>query len=379
MEKLCLELIIIDEGGVYLKEKISIIQFNMLTFGFILGSSIIYSFGLNYAQRETWIAELIGLAIGIAIMLMLTYIVNKYPLGSFDLILEHLFGKAISKVFLGIIFVYAFFTTAMILSHVNVFMNNTMMQETPGWVFNLSLVIVTAIIIRYGVEVVSRCTELFTPLIFILIVFLIALATAQINLKNFTPLFTEDIGSILKAVAPISSFPYIQSTLLVFFMVLINKKTDKSSYRLNLWGLLVGGAILFCRSVYKIGIFGVAEATKLTFPFYSISRQIEFGTFFQRTEILFLSAWYFAIFIKLAVSLYVCVKCIQGLFKLEDYKILVLPIALLIFPFSLNLFNNFQGTQLFLNVTLFIISILLVIIPLLIIFGFSVFKKKLSV
>ncbi|SMB88016.1 spore germination protein (amino acid permease) [Desulfonispora thiosulfatigenes DSM 11270] len=361
-----------------MKEKISIIQFNMVTFGFIVGNSIIYSFGLNYAQRETWIADLIGLLIGVGVIFMITYIVNKYPLGSFDLILEHLFGSVLAKVFLFIIFMYAFFTAAMILSHVDVFMNNTIMPETPGWVFNLSLGVVTAIIIRYGVETVSRCSELFGPMILIFIIILGALAIPQFDLKYFSPLFTEDISSIMKAVVPIASFPYLQAVLLVFFMVLINKKTEGNTYKLNILGLVLGGIILISRSIYKIGIFGVREATKLTFPFYSISRQIEVGSFLQRTEILFLGVWCFAIFIKLAVCLYVCAKCMQGIFKLEDYKILALPITLLAVPFSLNLFNNFQGVQLFLNVTLIFINIILIVIPFSIIFGFSLFKKKVS-
>lgn len=361
------------------KEKISYVQFNAIIFSYVLGNSIIYSFGLNYAQRETWIAELMGLILGIAIIAMTTYIVNKYPLGSVDLILEKLMGKVLAKVVLISFFIFAFSVGSTVLTNIQSFMRITIMPNTPGWLFIFSMVIVTAFIVRHGVEVLSRCSELIMPIIVFSLLLLLLLSLRLIKLDNYLPMFTQDIASIFKAAIPISTFPYMQLVMLFFFAVLVNKKTGSKKHIDNYWGLLMGGFILFIRPILKTGIFGVKEGAKLAFPLYSISRQIGFGHFLERVEIIFLGVWFFAIFIKLGVCIYVCCKCIEGIFKTNNYSTFALPVALLMIPFAMIFYGNYQEVQLFLNVTLFIMTLIVAIVPFLLTFFVSLFKKKKSI
>lgn len=356
-----------------MKEYISDRQLVGIIIGFLLGTSIILELGINYAQRDIWIAELLSMFIGFAILLMISYIVSKFPGQDVGNILEHLFGSKLAKFMMLIFIFYSFFLGVLVMNNIGSFISAILMQETPIWVFYITISLTTAIIIRYGFEVAARCIELMTPIILLLLFSLVVIVTLNlVDVNNVLPLFTSKISDIVKATINITAFPYIESILLFFVVVLINK-TDKV-YSSSIWGLLIGGFLLVIRSLLVVGVFGVNEATKLTFATFMLVREISFREIIERVELSILVVWFLTTYIKLTVCMFSTLKGIQYLFKLNDYKKLALPLAILVVPGAMLAYGNFQEIRTFVNVVWPLVLAPLFILFILI-FIFSLAKK----
>lgn len=325
-----------------MKEIITQWQLATVIFNFLLGTSVVFNLEIIYGHRDTWIAEVLGIFFGLTIFFMIYLLVNKYPNQEVGQIFEQLFGR-IGAIFVMLIFSgFAFYLGALVLNNIQGIMNTMVMQETPPWIFILSMSLTTAIVIRYGVEVFARCSEVITPLIITLMLLLYFLAFREIDFSNFKPMFIESIRDIVKATIVTCSFPYADGILLFFLTVLVKK--SKEALWGNMVGILISAPLLFLRPIYIIGAFGTEEATDLVYPFYILARFITIGDFFERIELIYLVVWFFTTFIKLGVCFYVVAKGIQYLFKLDDYKKLMLPLSILAFPFALIAYSNYQET-----------------------------------
>lgn len=356
------------------KEKISLYQFNCMAFGFLLGNSTILSFGINYAQRDTWISELMGVFVGILIATIIFYINKKFQIENIGDFLEYLCGSILAKFLLICFLIYSLIIAASVINTTQTFMNIMIMQETPSWVFIITLAILAGYILRYGLEVVARCSEFFIPIIFILILLLILLALPMMDIHRLTPILAQDIGGVLKAGLVITAFPYTELVLLFFLSDFISSL--KKTYFKNYYSIVLGGLILTLRPIITIGVFGVQIAGDLTFPIYSVVRQITISNFFERIGVFFLAIWFFSVFIKLCVCIYITSQCLKNIFRTSDYKIFSYPLALLLIPLSSNLYDTFQTYQIFTNVSFILFSLLFGVLPFVLIFIFSLIKQS---
>jgi len=212
------------------KEIISHWQLLSIITGYLLGTAIIFCFSIVYAKRDAWIAELTALSVGLIIFFMISYIVNQFPEKDVDEILESMFSPLGAKLIMISFLVFSVLISVFILNEIQGFMVVMVMQETPPWVFTITGVLTFGIIIRHGIEVFARCSEICLPIILIFVGILVFLATLFIDWDNLLPLFTEDFTSLLKATIVSANLPYLEVALFFFIgacgRVTISYKTD---------------------------------------------------------------------------------------------------------------------------------------------------------
>lgn len=357
-----------------MKECISDRQLVGIIIGFLLGTSIILELGINFAQRDTWIAEVLSLLIGLTIFFMLSYIVSKFPGRDVGEIIENLFGSKIAKLIMLIFISYSFFLGVLVTNNIGSFIVTMLMRETPIWVFYITISLTTAIIIRYGFEVAARCIEIMIPVILLLLISLMIVVSLNlVDLNNLLPFFASKMNNIAKAAINITAFPYIESILLFFIMVLINN-TERVYSRSTL-GILIGGFLLVIRSFLVIGVFGVDEATRLVFSPFMLVREVSFREIIERIELSILVVWFLTTYVKLTVCMFSTLKGIQYIFNLNDYKKLALPLAILLVPAASLAYGNFQETINF-AITVWPLVMAPLFILLVLIFIFSLMKKS---
>lgn len=154
-----------------MREKISRWQLGLLVASFILGTSNVLQIGLNYTGRDTWIAETISMIMGLIIISMIAYIVNKFSHCNTEQILESLFSKFIAKSIIVIYTLFAFLLGVLVLDNIGSFMKIMMMQDTPIWIFITSISLVTGYIMKLGLEICVRIIELIMPIIILILFF----------------------------------------------------------------------------------------------------------------------------------------------------------------------------------------------------------------
>lgn len=327
-------------------EYISQHQLSCLILGMLLGTSLILSFGIKEAKRDVWVCELIGGLVGIIVMIMVTYIVSKSKYNTIGDIIEHLVGKIAAKIMMTYFFIVSFFLAALIINDIAVFMNVMIMIMTPKYVFAVTISVAAALILSKGIEIFTRCCEMFVPFVTLVLSVLIVLVLVKpFESYNLTPMFTSSLGDIVKASIIIATFPYVESALLIFLIPLVNKKNG--IYKSNLKSVIVGVFFLTLRSVLAIGVYGVSQASTLVYPVFATVRAIQYGEFFTRVELSMIFIWFMTTFIKLSISMYISSVCIQYLFSLKDYRSIVMPQSILMVPVSLVTFTNYPEVQSF--------------------------------
>ncbi|MHB8156963.1 MAG: GerAB/ArcD/ProY family transporter, partial [Desulfocucumaceae bacterium] len=99
--------------------------------------------------------------------------------------------------------------------------------------------------------------------------------------------------------------------------------------------MLMGFGYLTILLLVLVLTFGWNMAQEETLPFYSLSRLIYLGRFFQRLESIFIIIWGYIGMIKIVLTLYASALTLAGTFRLPDHRPLIWPLALIIFMASL--------------------------------------------
>lgn len=326
------------------KEVISNWQHTLLVIGFLFGNSMIYSMGIRYAERDTFLAEIISGFLGAIILLAIALTVNLFPNKTPYQIMQKKLGAIGAKLLLIPFFLFSVYVSVTILDDMQVFMITLVMEETPPWVFIFTLALATAWVVRQGLEVLARCAELIIPILLALFV-VFFLIFPEINFEEQLPLFTSNLVDICKATAVIASFPYLETILLLFVAPRVTK--PHKLYKSHILAISIATFCLSWRSVLAITAYGLNEGTRYIFTMFQVSRLISFGDFFERVEILFLAFFFFMIFIKIALCFYVSANCLASILSLKNYKPLIMPIAIFTSALALNNYGNFQEKLIF--------------------------------
>jgi spore germination protein KB len=298
-----------------------------------------------------WIAEVISMLFGLTLIWMVAHIVQSHPGKNVGEILEVLVGKWLARVVMLILVLFAFTLGALVINNVASFMNTMLMQETPQWLFMVTIALATGYVLKMGVEILGRIVEMTVPIIVaVLLLLSCTLVLTIFKLENLQPMFTHDIIDIAKSVITISSFPYVEIILLLFIAVSTQQRAKL--FQSTTIGLLVAGLLLVTRPLLVIGVFGVQEAARLTYPSFMLVREIQVGNFFERIELSIVMAWFFTSFIKLSICIYAVVQGLTYLLHLKDVegKRLFFPISIAMVPLAMNAYANFQETQIFIRV-----------------------------
>jgi len=329
------------------KEYISPWQLSCVTASFILGTSLIYSGGTSYGGRDTWISEIVSTILGVIIILMLSFLLSKFPGKSILEILTALIGPFLGKLFLLYFIFFAILLAALIAFNIQNLFMAAIMTATPGWVFCLTLVLSIGYIIRKGLEPTVRSFEIVFPVVILVLTAMFIVAAFQVDLTYILPVFSVSWISFLKSVIIVTSLPNAEIFLLAGIAIYV--KDPRKILPGLLAGHLIAAFFLILRQFLATGIFSLAEAEQLVFPTYMVARTIHFGNFVERIEIFLIFTWFFVVFSKVAACIFVSLDSIRCLFKLPDIKPLVYPFCIFLIPLSLKGYGNYQETPAFIS------------------------------
>lgn len=337
------------------REYISALQLAYFTVGFTLGSSFIFTTGIRFGGRTTWVAEIVAAVLGILIFMNIAYIVNKFPGKNLLEIFTGLTGQLLGRLFLLYFIFFALLIASLVIFTIQDMFTAAILTETPAWVFCLTLTLAIGYILRQGLEPTARTCEFLVPIIIPVLGLMFFAAMFMVKKQYLLPVFSVSPLDFTRAVVILTSFPHSEAFLLT--SLALRLKDPQKALRALLLGLLVASLFLIIRSALSVGIFSDPLAKKLVFPTFTIARVIRFGRFVERIEGFLLFTWFFIIFIKVAVCLYVALQGLADLFGIKDFKELVYPLCLLVIPLSIKGYANYQEVPEFFAVALPVLTL----------------------
>lgn len=313
------------------KTKISNFQLFALIACFTTGTTVIaVPAGVaSIAGRDSWITALITPILGLAFICMYYYLGKLNPGKSLIDMINSVFGKWVGFIIsLFFLIFICLLDAAQVSSYIGNFVQSEYMTETPIYALNLLIVACVVIGLLYGLEAIARSAEIFIFVVSALIFFTLFLDIPNIKIDNILPIFEKGITPTLKGSLLLSS--YITWPIIVLMMIFpintdLNKKTRNSLFLGYLWG----GVICFLIITMAILVLGSTITARSEYPTYLMAKEVNIGII-NRIEGIISFAWILTESIRILLYFYAGVAGVAQLFKLKDYKKLVLPMGLVI-------------------------------------------------
>lgn len=342
---------------------------------FIMGSSIIIGTAIG-AKKDLWIAIIIAILFALPVLTVYARILSIFNGKNLMEITELLFGKFLGK-FVNILYTwYAIHLGSMVLRNFGEYITVVSLPKTPKIIVMSCVIFLCIWGTKKGIEVLGRFGELSIVVLIILIFLIIVLLIPDMEFDNIRPMLVRGIKPVLGGAFSTFSFPLGETIL--FCMCFSALKNRKSSYKVYIYGLIIGGILLFFTSLSEILVLGENRFTTVYFPAHRAVSRIDIGMVFQRMEVIVAIAFIGAGFVKTYICLLGASKGITKVFGLNDYRFIVTPSALLLTNLSIIIFETIFDMETWDYVNPYYTSIFQLILPLIIWITAEIKNKKLA-
>ncbi len=286
--------------------KISGVQVFWLMFSMEIGMTMLLTVSPSVleAKQDAWISCIIA---GV-IVLGITFIATKLSLiHSNQTLIE--FSQTILGKWLGTIIVIPYFVmwysvTGIILRESSDFLHLALFHKTPLFVIAFTMVMLMVYVTyQGGIESIGRCSEVFGPIIFLVILLTFILSFTNIHWQRLLPMYADSGAmSILKGAIPPAAF--LGESVMMMMLTCFMEEPNKSPSR-SMWGVGIASLFVCIATVMVLTTFGPSLSSKMWFPYFDLVRYISTMEFIQNIESIVIVIWVLSIFIKLSLYLFI--------------------------------------------------------------------------
>lgn len=310
--------------------------------------------------------------IALAICLLICKLMNKFPGMDILDISEFLGGKFLKRIvgFLFLIYI-AFIASTLLRTFANCL--QVVYYPMTDLVFIIALFIIgISIACHLKFDTVFRSNIIIIPIAILSIIFLFVANTKYFNFSNIYPIFGNGIdATFISGVSNIFAFGGIA----ILYLLPSKLKNPNQFKRLSIISIIISSIYLILTIASILLMFNTFSLSNELSPLYSAVRYIEFGTFFQRLDSLFLLIWILSFCCYLGTSINFSMNTFKKITNIKNSKLIIYPFVLLILACSLLPKNESITTFLETTVYKYIFMIFIIGFCLSLLF-FSVLKNK---
>lgn len=324
------------------KAKISPGQLAALMFLFEMGTALVVSLGLK-AEKDAWLAILLGLAGGMALFGVYVSLYRRYPELPLTAYAREILGKWIGLL-LGTLYVLFFiYGAARDLRDGADLLISSVLDQTPLMAVNAIMILTAGYVLHKGIEVLARTAQIYFAVLIALGVLsnFLLLVSGVIDVNKLLPVLEKGWAPVFRT-ALSQSFEFPFSEMICFTMLLPYLNKPKQGIKLATVTLMTGGLILSFSTAMNIAVLGVDIAGRATFPLLTAISLVNIKEFIQRMDVLVVMTLIIGDFFKVAVFYYAAVLGATEIFGMQDHRKLVYPIGMIIMLLSVIIAVNFS-------------------------------------
>ncbi|MGW9528353.1 GerAB/ArcD/ProY family transporter [Paenibacillus terrae] len=308
------------------KGKISAFQMGLMMYPTVLASGflVLPTIAAQFAQNDLWLTGILAALVGLITVYTVTRLHELYPGQTIIQYSEQILGKIPGKI-IGLWYIaYNLHATGGITRQYAEFVTGNFLFKTPLLIVMGSLLLLSAIAVRGGVEMLARSTVIFLPM-FIFLIFFLLFLIPDLDVKAIFPVLSHGITPVIKG--SFSMMGWCNELFLMTF--LLPSVTDPEKGRK--WGYIsMITIVLFLTFSNLMALFllGPGLGDKV-YPLLVAFRYISVGSFLENLESLLLAMWVIGNFLQVGLFLYAATLSLAQCFQLADYGPIVFPIGLL--------------------------------------------------
>lgn len=307
-------------------ERISSHQFTTLGASVLIGTTFlpVASVVTGVSGRDGWMSVLPGFAVGIPYSLMVFALAEQHPRQNLLQISEVVLGKWIGKIIGFIYLLCVVYLGGLLLGQVGDIYETSIMPLTPLWVFFLGAILIVLSLVKSGLEVFARFSEILFPVIASALLLNALLSIPRIEQGELLPILSEGFKPILKGGVKVA--PFVMTYLLFLAGIvafLPTAKDDLRQLKTGVWRIVFLVGILDTLVVLiQILVFGPSETIRLVYGLLVLGKMVEVSRTVAGVESLFLGVWLAAAVIKICSLFFATIWGLESIFgvKVLDWR-----------------------------------------------------------
>lgn len=294
---------------------------------FIIGEASIFIEGIE-AGKDLWIAIILALLVALPVVAMFARLQALFPENNLFDIIQICFGKYIGKLLITLYIGFGFYSVVLIVEDLSYFIKTILLYETPFNVILTVFVIICVLVVKHGAEVLGRWSEFIVIIPVIITLLTIILLIGDMNFNNIQPILGEGIKPVLKGTFLSLTFPF--AFLVGMTMAFSFSKTKNSTYKIYFFSLIIGAGILLMTSLTNLLIIGEYQSSIHYYPSIVTVRRLKISEFLQSLEVVAATLFILGIYVESSTFFLATCKGITKLFGFDEYRFIVIPVALLV-------------------------------------------------
>lgn len=322
------------------KRSINLWQMIILLISSQLGSAIMYvpDALISIAKNNSWLSVLIAGGLSFVLLAINLSLYQKYPHLTLIELSRHCFGKALS-LFLSIPFVIILLLMlCLILIDIKNFFTSSTMTQTPDYIFYSIILLNVVLTARAGLEIMARMFALFLMIMYGSTILILLLAIPFYQPENLLPFLTDGWKPIAHGVYFLV-FPFGELFLIGMLLPFLKRSSratlNKRLYQIHLFNTITL-VIVITVTIMVLG----PMAGQRSYSLFQMARLIEIGDFIERLESIIGLSITLGTFMKAVIVMFMLNLALSQLLKITDQRVLIFPLALLVFLLSSTIFHN---------------------------------------
>lgn len=331
-------------------ESISILQLTLWMVAVHLSPTFFFFPAFSsIAGQDGWMAVLLAIPLiawGVFIILRL---VSVAPHLSLPEAIQAAAGPVLGRALNLALAVYFLFHAAFALWTLEELLTTIALPRTPRLAITGTMMCIVLTGARRGIETIARTVGLlvFGGILSVSLIMLLLLPDAQ--LRNLTPFLAVGWPSLAWATfANVAHADFLP--LAAAFLPFVSAAKGRER-RLLLVPLIANGFISLAFAM-TVAVLTFPVAENLVFEFLGLVRYIAAAEFLERLDPLLLIGWVVLGFLRIAAHFVAALLALRSVFRLNDYRFLSMPLAVLALVWSETLFSNTRERSEFSNSSL---------------------------
>lgn len=287
---------------------------------------------IDLTQSSTIINILFLSFLVVLLLLGLIKLFKAFP-GNDILDIAEFLGGEIFKKIIGLIFIFYFiFSCSILLRNFCECIKVVYFPMTSITFLILSFIIAVVLISKFKLKTSAKINLLILPFTFFSVLFIFFANLNHFSLQNIYPILGK--GFFNTFIIGLNNLCAFGGISLIYFLPPHLKEPEKFK-KIILSSIFTAIVyLLLCISIILFMFVFLLQVDEIM-PLYSAARYIEFGSFFQRLESIFLLIWIIQIACYLSISTIISSLIFQKIANLEDRKPIVIPFVILILGIAL--------------------------------------------
>ncbi|OKP76014.1 spore gernimation protein GerB [Paenibacillus helianthi] len=306
---------------------------------FELGTALVVPIGLK-SGHAVWLSILMALPGGVLLYLIYYDLYRQFPELIMSGYTQKILGKAIGWPLSLLYIPVLMFNGSRNLREAGDLLISSTYDRTPILVINAIMVIAVMYILNKGIEVFARTAEIYFWIIMImgLVCNFIVIAAGLVDVKHLFPLQADDWWDALSSAYPsIWIFPFGELVCMTTVLPHFNK--PRKAKRAGVMAVILSGLLLTFTHAIEISVLGENIYSRAAFPIYTTITLVNVANFIQRLDALVILTLIIGVFFKMSIYCYAATVITADLFKVQDYRKLVVPVGVIV------LFSSFMSAE----------------------------------